>query len=134
MRTRAKADDRAVPSFRHGQIEAVLSRVRPFLQADGVDVELIDVRDNGASVRLTGLCPECASAPLSMHTGLVELLRDEIPTFGDLRLVLDANHGSDASRDVCTARTGLTDGNWDFRLTEDVAHAHRCRHEGQRVK
>ena len=86
---KAKTDERDLISFRHTQIEAVLNRVRPLLQADGVDVELVDVRDNGASVRLIGLCPQCASAPLSMHTGLAELLREDIPNFGELQLVVD---------------------------------------------
>ncbi len=68
-------------------IEAVLSRIRPLLQADGADVELVDVREDCISVRFTGLCDRCATAQLSMHTGLSELLREEIPTFGELRLV-----------------------------------------------
>jgi len=69
------------------RIEAVLDRIRPLLQTDGVDVELIDVRDDVASVRFTGLCSQCGGAALTMHTGLSELLRQEIPEFGELRLV-----------------------------------------------
>jgi Fe-S cluster biogenesis protein NfuA len=68
------------------RIEAVLDRIRPFLLADGAGVELVEVRKDGASVRFTGLC-ECASAPLNMHTGLNEILHEEFPGFGDLRLV-----------------------------------------------
>ena len=86
----AQADDRTLESIRDEQVEAVLARIRPLLQADGVEVELIDVYDDGARVRLSGLPEKCASAPLSMHTGLVELLRDEIPGFTELQLVLDA--------------------------------------------
>jgi DNA-binding NtrC family response regulator len=85
-----QTDDRSLESFRHGQIEAVLARIRPPLQADGVDIELIDVRDDGASVRVSGLPSKCASAPLSIHTGLVELLREAIPGFAELQVVLDA--------------------------------------------
>jgi Fe-S cluster biogenesis protein NfuA len=40
-------------------IKTVLNRIRPLLQADGGEVELVEVRDNGASVRLTGLCVQC---------------------------------------------------------------------------
>jgi Fe-S cluster biogenesis protein NfuA len=69
------------------RIEAVLDRIRPSLLADGVSVELVDVGESGASVRFTGLCEQCASAPLTMHTGLSEVLREEIPGFGELRLV-----------------------------------------------
>src|SRR5688500_15277101 len=79
-------------SSRHGRIESVLSRIRPVLQTEGVRVEILDVGDSGASVAVTGLRPTCASGPLTMHTGLVELLREEIPDFGELRLVLDAGN------------------------------------------
>jgi Fe-S cluster biogenesis protein NfuA len=62
------------------------SRIRPLLKADGVDVELVEVRDNGASVRLTGLCVQCGTGPLNFHTGLEQLLREEIEECGDLQL------------------------------------------------
>jgi Fe-S cluster biogenesis protein NfuA len=68
------------------RIEAVLNEIRPLLQADGADVELVDVQDDGASVRFTGLCSQCGTAPLTLHTGLSEFLREEIPEFGELRL------------------------------------------------
>ncbi len=73
--------------IKHARIQAVLNRFRPILQADGVDIELVDVRAGVASVRLTGLCGRCAAAPLTVHDGLSEILRDEIPGFGELRLV-----------------------------------------------
>jgi transcriptional regulator with GAF, ATPase, and Fis domain len=85
----AQADDRTGKASRREQIEAALDRVRPLLHADGVEIELIDARDAGASVRLRGLPPKCAGATLSMHTGLVDLLRDEIPGFSELQLVTD---------------------------------------------
>jgi Fe-S cluster biogenesis protein NfuA len=69
------------------RIEAVLNRIRPFLRADDADVELVEVRENSASVRFTGLCRECAAAPLTLHDGLSEILREEIPEFDELRLV-----------------------------------------------
>lgn len=69
------------------RIEAVLNRIRPLLQADGADVELVQVREDGASVRFTGLCPRCGAAPLTVHTGLADILREEIPGSGELRLV-----------------------------------------------
>ena len=68
------------------RIEIVLNRIRPLLQADGVEVELVEVRDNGASVRLTGLCVQCGTGPLNFQTGLEQMLREEIEGFGDLRL------------------------------------------------
>jgi len=71
----------------HERIETVLDRIRPLLQADGVHVELVDVRENGASVRLTGSAVQCPTAPLNFQTGLEQLLRQEIEGFGELRLI-----------------------------------------------
>jgi Fe-S cluster biogenesis protein NfuA len=70
-------------------IVAVLDRIRPVLQADGMNVELLDVQDNNARVRLTGLCARCASAPLMLQAGLEEALRQEIRDFGQLQLVCE---------------------------------------------
>ena len=67
------------------RIETALNRIRPLLKADGVDVEIVEVRDNGASVRLTGLCARCGTGPLNFYTGLEAMLREEIEGFGELR-------------------------------------------------
>jgi Fe-S cluster biogenesis protein NfuA len=67
----------------------VLDRIRPTLEADGVKVELLDVQDKNARIRLTGLCGDCASARLTMQSGLEMMLREEVRDFGELRLVFD---------------------------------------------
>ena len=69
------------------RVEAVLSRVRPFLQADGGDIELVDVTQTSAGVRLTGMCAGCPSAHMTLYLGVETALRDEIPEFETLRLV-----------------------------------------------
>ena len=48
------------------RVESVLNRVRPFLQADGGDIELIAVSGNSADVRLTGMCAGCPSAHMTL--------------------------------------------------------------------
>jgi Fe-S cluster biogenesis protein NfuA len=68
------------------RIEAVLQRVRPFLQADGGDIELLDVRGNSADVRLTGVCAHCPSAHMTLYLGVETAIRDEMPEFETLRL------------------------------------------------
>ena len=70
-------------------ILGVLDRIRPILQADGIEVELLDVQENNARIRLTGLCPRCASGRLSMQTGLEEALRAAVRDFGELQLVFE---------------------------------------------
>jgi Fe-S cluster biogenesis protein NfuA len=69
------------------RIESVLDRVRPFLQADGGDIELLSVSGNSADVRLTGMCAGCPSAHMTLHVGVEMALREDIPEFEALRLV-----------------------------------------------
>ena len=69
------------------RVEAVLARVRPFMQADGGDIELVDVSGNSAGVKLTGMCAGCPSAHMTLYLGVETALRDEIPEFETLRLV-----------------------------------------------
>ena len=69
------------------RVEAVLGRVRPFLQADGGDIELIDISGNSADVKLTGLCAGCPSAHMTLYLGVETALREEIPEFESLRLI-----------------------------------------------
>jgi Fe-S cluster biogenesis protein NfuA len=69
------------------RVEAVLDRIRPCMQADGGDIELIDVNGNSADVKLTGMCAGCPSAHMTLYLGVESALRDEIPEFGTLRLL-----------------------------------------------
>jgi Fe-S cluster biogenesis protein NfuA len=69
------------------QVESVLGRVRPFLQADGGDIEIVDVNGTSADVRLTGMCARCPSALMTLHVGVEAALREEIPELETLRLV-----------------------------------------------
>lgn len=69
------------------RVEAVLSRVRPFLQADGGDIEVVEVEGNSAGVKLTGMCAGCPSAHMTLYLGVEAALREELPEFETLRLV-----------------------------------------------
>jgi Fe-S cluster biogenesis protein NfuA len=69
------------------RVESVLNRVRPFLQADGGDIELLAVNGNSADVRLTGMCAGCPSAHMTLTVGVETAIREEIPEFEMLRLV-----------------------------------------------
>jgi Fe-S cluster biogenesis protein NfuA len=69
------------------RVESVLNRVRPFLQADGGDIELLGVTGNSADVRLTGMCAGCPSAHMTLTVGVEAAIREEIPEFEMLRLV-----------------------------------------------
>ena len=69
------------------RVETVLERVRPFLQADGGDIELIEVQGNSAKVRLTGMCAGCPSAHMTLYMGVEMALREEIREFEELHVV-----------------------------------------------
>jgi Fe-S cluster biogenesis protein NfuA len=61
------------------KIEAALGLIRPALQADGGDVELVDVSDGVVKVKLTGACGGCAMATLTLRMGIERVLKEQIP-------------------------------------------------------
>jgi len=62
------------------RVEQVLEKVRPYLQADGGDVELVNVTDDGiVEVRLVGACGHCAMSVMTLRAGIERALMREIP-------------------------------------------------------
>lgn len=62
------------------QVEDALQRVRPGLQADGGDVELIDVSDEGVvQVKLRGACGTCPMAQMTLKMGIERHLKEKVP-------------------------------------------------------
>lgn len=61
------------------QVEAALSEIRPALQADGGDVELVDVQDGTVKVRLTGACGTCPMATMTLRFGVEKVLKERVP-------------------------------------------------------
>ena len=61
------------------QVEKVIARIRPMLQADGGNIELVDVVDGVVSVRLKGACAGCACAQMTLKMGVERALKEEIP-------------------------------------------------------
>jgi Fe-S cluster biogenesis protein NfuA len=62
------------------RIEAVLARIRPLLQNDGGDVELVDVSEDGiVKVRLKGACAGCLMSQMTLKQGIEAALKQEIP-------------------------------------------------------
>ena len=61
-------------------VNKVLMKIRPSIQADGGDVELIEIReDNVVVVRLKGACGTCPMATLTLKAGIERILKEEIP-------------------------------------------------------
>jgi len=62
------------------KVEEVLNQVRPALQADGGNVELVDVSEDGVvSVRLTGACGSCPMSTMTLKMGIERTLMANIP-------------------------------------------------------
>jgi len=63
------------------KVKAALEKIRPSLQADGGDVELVGVNaDNGVvTVRLTGACGGCPMATMTLKQGIERTLKQEVP-------------------------------------------------------
>ncbi|MFA6001210.1 MAG: NifU family protein [Thermoleophilia bacterium] len=62
------------------RVEQALDKIRPALQADGGDLELVDVTDEGkVTVRLTGACGSCPMSQMTLKMGVEQRLRQEVP-------------------------------------------------------
>ena len=61
------------------EVEKVLESIRPYLQADGGDVELVDVEGGVVKVRLTGACGGCPMATMTLKGGIEATLKERIP-------------------------------------------------------
>ncbi len=62
------------------KVEAVLEKVRPMLQADGGDVELVDITENGiVQVRLQGACKGCPMSQLTLKNSIERTVLKLVP-------------------------------------------------------
>ncbi len=62
------------------KVEAALAKVRPMLQADGGDVELVEISENGiVRVRLQGACSGCPMSQITLKNGIERLVLKEVP-------------------------------------------------------
>ncbi len=62
------------------KLEKILEQVRPSLQADGGDVELVDVDEDGTvKVRLKGACGGCPMSQLTLTHGIERVLKEKMP-------------------------------------------------------
>jgi len=62
------------------EVEKVLEMVRPGLQADGGDVELVEVTDDGiVKVRLKGACGSCPMSTMTLKMGIERAVKEKVP-------------------------------------------------------
>jgi Fe-S cluster biogenesis protein NfuA len=60
------------------KVEKVLKNIRPSLQADGGDVELVDIKEGVVSLRLKGACAGCPMSTMTLKNGIERVLKQEI--------------------------------------------------------
>lgn len=62
------------------KVQQVINEIRPNLQADGGDIELVDVTEDGVvKVRLRGACSGCPGAAMTLKMGVERVLKSRIP-------------------------------------------------------
>lgn len=70
------------------QVEKALEKIRPSLQADGGDVELVEVSEDGiVKVKLTGACHGCPMSQLTLKMGIEKALKQAIPDIKEVQSV-----------------------------------------------
>ncbi len=68
-------------------VEQALAKIRPMLQRDGGDIELVEVADGIVKVRLTGACKGCPMSQMTLKQGVEKLLMKEVPGLKEVQAV-----------------------------------------------
>lgn len=64
----------------HSKIEETIAQIRPFLEGDGGDIELVEITsDNIVKVRLLGACSSCNMSQMTMKSGVEDAIRNAVP-------------------------------------------------------
>ncbi len=62
------------------RVDQIVNRIRPAVQSDGGDVELVEVTEDGvARIRLHGACVGCPSSSMTLHMGIEKNIRAHVP-------------------------------------------------------
>ncbi len=69
-------------------VENVLDELRPYLMADGGNVELVEIDGPVVKLRLQGACGSCPSSSMTLKMGIERKLREEIPEIAEVEAVL----------------------------------------------
>ncbi|NJN23512.1 MAG: NifU family protein [Acaryochloridaceae cyanobacterium RL_2_7] len=65
-------------------VETVLDELRPYLMADGGNVELVDIEGPVVQLRLQGACGSCPSSAMTLKMGIERKLREMIPEIDEV--------------------------------------------------
>jgi len=61
------------------KLKSIIAQIRPGLQADGGDIELVNVKDGVVSVRLVGACGNCPMSSITLKNGVERFIKSEMP-------------------------------------------------------
>ena len=67
------------PEEKYSEVEKALTEIRPFLNSDGGDIELVSVEDNIVKVRLTGACIACSVNQMTLKSGVEMTIKKYVP-------------------------------------------------------
>jgi Fe-S cluster biogenesis protein NfuA len=68
-------------------VEKALDKIRPLLQRDGGDIELVEITDGVVKVRLTGACKGCPMSQVTLKQGVERMLLKEVPGLKEVQAV-----------------------------------------------
>ncbi len=66
-------------AFMKEKVEKAISKIRPYLVADGGNIELVEVKDGVVKVRLSGACAGCPMAQMTLKMGVERVIKEEVP-------------------------------------------------------
>lgn len=75
------------------RIEHTINKIRPYIQADGGDVQLIDYEDGVVTVSMLGACAGCMAIDTTLNEGIQALLMDEVPEVKSVKMLQASPYG-----------------------------------------
>lgn len=69
------------------QVEQCIEEVRPQLQADGGDIELVDVTNGVAKVKLKGACNGCPMSTMTLQYGVISCIKKRVPEIEEVKVI-----------------------------------------------
>ena len=69
------------------KVDAALDKIRPSLRADGGDVQLVEVVNNIAKVKLTGACGGCPMSQMTLKMGVEKIVKQDVPEIQSVEAV-----------------------------------------------
>jgi Fe-S cluster biogenesis protein NfuA len=79
---------KGVSKIMEEQVQEILDKLRPYIQRDGGDVELVEIEEGIVRVRLLGACGSCPSSTITLKAGIERALMEELPEVREVEQVL----------------------------------------------